>query len=198
MTDQFLSKSNFAATKGWSRSYVTRLGHQGRLVMTADGKLVDVIATLAMIERTTDPSKTHVAQRHAARRLQRDVYAHVRSDSASEESHPDPAKCQPSYFEYRSRREAAMATMAEQEAKAMFDRLVSRETVVQAKDAIWRMVNDSILGLPAQLAPALATCTDSFKAELMMRDAFRVVLERLANATTGDLQPTETAEAAPV
>ncbi len=43
---QAMSKSEFAAYKGWSKPYVSKLAKQGRLVLTADGK-VDVVATEA-------------------------------------------------------------------------------------------------------------------------------------------------------
>ena len=45
-------QSAFAAAQGWSRSYVTKLKDQDRLVFTADG-LVDFAASLARIKATS-------------------------------------------------------------------------------------------------------------------------------------------------
>lgn len=50
-TMQRVSRAEFARMQGWSKSYVTKLGQQGRLV-DVDG-LVDVEATLAKIRGTT-------------------------------------------------------------------------------------------------------------------------------------------------
>jgi hypothetical protein len=48
-----LSKSEFAALNGWAKSYVSKLGNDGRLVLTADGKRVLVAESLARIAATT-------------------------------------------------------------------------------------------------------------------------------------------------
>lgn len=50
----WLSQADFAAAQGWSKSYVTKLKLQGRLVMSDAGKLVDVAASLARIRDTTE------------------------------------------------------------------------------------------------------------------------------------------------
>ena len=47
----FLSKSKFAASQGWSPSYITKLKKQSRLVYSPDKKLIDVDATLLALRR---------------------------------------------------------------------------------------------------------------------------------------------------
>src|SRR5690606_3678431 len=59
---------DFARRCGWKASYVTELKDAGRLVLTADGRRVQVAASLRLIEDTRDPSKAGVAARHAAAR----------------------------------------------------------------------------------------------------------------------------------
>ncbi len=59
---------DFARRCGWKASYVTELKDAGRLVLTADGRRVQVAASLRLIEDTRDPSKAGVAARHAATR----------------------------------------------------------------------------------------------------------------------------------
>ena len=67
-----LTKSEFAARHGWSKSYVSKLAKQDRLVLTADGK-VDVDATELLLAESADPSKAAVAARHEEHRVERDV-----------------------------------------------------------------------------------------------------------------------------
>ena len=78
MTDPlFLSKSAFAVRIGRTPSYITWLKDNNRLVLSPDGKKVDVLATEALILETADPSKAAVAARHQQDRLQRDVYSQL-------------------------------------------------------------------------------------------------------------------------
>lgn len=46
------TQAEFARMQGWGRSYVTKLKLEGRLVM--DGELVDVAASIARIQATTE------------------------------------------------------------------------------------------------------------------------------------------------
>lgn len=48
----FGTQTEFARAQGWSKSYITKLKQDGRLVMTDDG-LVDFAASLARIQATT-------------------------------------------------------------------------------------------------------------------------------------------------
>lgn len=63
-----VTQSEFAKRMGFAKSYVTALKHAGRLVMTPDGKLVEVEASQARIAATADPQRDDVAARHAQRR----------------------------------------------------------------------------------------------------------------------------------
>src|SRR5450830_2099353 len=73
----YLSKSAFAARIGRTPSYITWLKGNNRLVLSPDGKMVDVLATEALILETADPSKAAVAARHQQDRIQRDVYSQL-------------------------------------------------------------------------------------------------------------------------
>lgn len=48
----FGSQADFGRAQGWGKSYVTKLKHEGRLVLTPDGQ-VDFAASLARIQATT-------------------------------------------------------------------------------------------------------------------------------------------------
>ncbi|MFJ4344120.1 hypothetical protein [Pseudomonas sp. NPDC089401] len=69
-----LTKSEFAARHVWSKSYVSKLARQERLMLTDDGK-VDVEATELLLADSADPSKAEVAARHEENRVKRDVRA---------------------------------------------------------------------------------------------------------------------------
>lgn len=179
---QHLSRSEFASAQGWSPSYVTKLGKQGRLVLDESGKLVDVAATLARLKRTEDPGKAGVKQHHAASRSEK----HVRHDAPADDVSP-VAAADPRYWDNKARREGALAELAELELAKRRGELVDRARVESAAFAIGRMLRDAVLGLPTQLAPALASVTDSFEVEAQLRTALRRVFEDTARLTADDL-----------
>lgn len=65
-----MTLAEFARFKNWRPSYITELKQAGRLVLTADGRVL-VRESLVRIEQTQDPSKAGVAARHAAQRTAR-------------------------------------------------------------------------------------------------------------------------------
>lgn len=72
-TPATLTRSEFAAHNGWAKSYVTKLGHEGRLVLTSDGKRVLVAESLAKIaEGTTAMARASEPAVPAAVRVDRD------------------------------------------------------------------------------------------------------------------------------
>ena len=63
-----MNQAAFARHLGVRKSYITALKQAGRLVMTDDGKLVDVEASEARIKATAEPGHAGVAARHAKKR----------------------------------------------------------------------------------------------------------------------------------
>lgn len=183
---QYLSRSEFAAAQGWSPSYVTKLGKQGRLILDGDGRRVDVSATLDLLKRTEDPGKNAVKQHHAAGRMEKHVGAHVRHDAPGEEGSGSTAS-DPKYWENKARREGALAELAELELAKKRGDLVERARVESAAFAIGRMLRDAVLGLPTHLAPELATLTDAFEVEARLRAALSGVFEDTVKLTADDL-----------
>ena len=183
---RYLTKSKFAAHQGWSPSYVTKLRDQGRLVMDAEKKLVDVPATLACLRRTADPGKECVRQHHAAARTEKHVGAHVRHDAPASDEGPANGS-DPKYWDKKTRREGALAELAELELAKRRGELVDRERVEAMAFSVGRMLRDAVLGLPTQLAPELSTMTDSFQIEVKLREALRQVFADTAKMTADDL-----------
>lgn len=62
------TQSEFAAIYGCRASYVTELRHAGRLVLTADGRRVQVRESLQRLRDTADPTRASTVQRHAEAR----------------------------------------------------------------------------------------------------------------------------------
>ncbi|WP_047237340.1 hypothetical protein [Chromobacterium subtsugae] len=179
----YLSKKAFADSQGWAPSYVSKLGSQGRLVMAPDGKKVDVEATLAKIGKTADPSKAGVADRHRAARVRREVYA-----SEDDEAPQDAAPVQPTgsspptlagavdFQAARAAKEYYSALTIKAEYERTCGNTVERQAVEAAAFRGGRMVRDSLLGLPPQIASELANMTDSWQIERYLADRLRQVL----------------------
>src|SRR6218665_854688 len=182
----YLSKSEFAASQGWRPSYVTKLKDQGRLIMSPDGKKVDVAATLAKLQETADPSKVGVTKRHADERNERDVGQHTRSRAPAALGNDGDGHGK--FQEARARREHFLAQQAELEYRRMCGELVERAPIADAAAKTGRMLRDAMLGLPTKIAPKLAVVSDPWEVEKLLRDAIRVALEDISRLTAGDLQ----------
>lgn len=161
---------------------MTKLGAQGRLVMVDDGKRVDVSATLERLSRTSSPEKDAVRARHAEARSKK----YTAADSGA--SDDAAGSNDPKYWDNKTRREGALAELAELELSKKRGDLVDRARVESAAFAIGRMLRDAVLGLPTRLAPDMATMTDAFEIETKLRAALRQVFEDAAKMSADDLE----------
>ncbi|OYQ00844.1 hypothetical protein [Pseudomonas mandelii] len=189
----YLSKSAFAARIGRAPSYITWLKNNNRLVLTADGKQVDVTASEALIRDTADPSKTAVADRHHQDRLQRDVYSQLSSqvEPTSTAAPPlviTPAGQLPDFQKARALREHNLAQLAEIELHKAKGSLVALPAVQTGAYNAGRMLRDQLLGMPPQLAPELASMTDPWEIEKHLTAAIRRSLEDAERMSSADLE----------
>ncbi|MQT65405.1 terminase small subunit [Pseudomonas sp. FSL R10-0056] len=194
MTDPiFLSKSAFAAHIGKAPSYITWLKDNNRLVLSDDGKRVNVDATVSLIRDTADPSKAAVAARHQADRVQRDVTSQL---SPLVESTPNmaapqpaigPAGKQPDFQKARAHREYYLAQLAEAEFHKVQGSQVELEAVKTGAFNAGRLLRDQLLGMPPQLAPELAAMTDPWEIERRLTAAIRASLEDAERMSSADL-----------
>ena len=185
-----LSKSEFAAHKGWSKAYVSKLAKQERLVLTADGK-VDVVATEALLQRTADPSKTGVADRHQRERVERGVTAHLAPAAPPLDPPPPPAGNDGETIDFqkaRARREHYLARLAENESRKSDGELVERSAVENAAFATGRLLRDLLLGLPKQISAELAAVSDPWELERQLTAGLRRVLEDAQRLSAADLE----------
>jgi hypothetical protein len=188
----YLSKSAFAARIGRAPSYITWLKNNDRLVLTADGKQVDVLASEALIRDTADPSKTAVADRHHQDRLQRDVYSQLSSQvEPTSMAAPAPAIIPggqlPDFQKARALREHNLAQLAEIELHKAKGSLVALSTVQTGAYNAGRMLRDQLLGMPPQLAPELASMSDPWEIEKHLTAAIRRSLEDAERMSSADL-----------
>lgn len=185
---QFLTKSEFAARRGWSKSYVSKLASQDRLVLSADGK-VDVEATEALLAESADPSKAAVAARHEEHRVERDVRSHLQPGGDTPAVQPlvqQPGKGL-DFQKARAHREFYLAQLAEAEFNKVQGNLVERKSVEEAAFAAGRTLRDLVFGLAPQLAAELTGMNDSWEVEKRLTGAFRQVFDDAAKMSGADL-----------
>ncbi|MDT8921755.1 MULTISPECIES: terminase small subunit [Pseudomonas] len=185
---QHLTKSEFAARRGWSKSYVSKLASQDRLVLTADGK-VDVEATEALLAESADPSKAAVAARHEENRVERYVRSHL--EPGGDTPAVQPLVQQPGkgldFQKARAHREFYLAQLAEAEFNKVQGNLVERKSVEEAAFAAGRTLRDLVFGLAPQLAAELTGMSDSWEVEKRLTGAFRQVFDDAAKMSGADL-----------
>lgn len=178
----YLSKSEFARSQGWSPSYVTKLKDQQKLVLSEDGKLVDVSATLALLKRTEDPAKESVRIHHAAGRS-RNPTSNDKPPRGSKES--DAAD--PKYWENKARREGALAALAELELAQKCASLAEVSKVEAMSFAAGRQLRDALLGIVPALSAEIAAMSDPWEVETKLREAIRKVLTDAARMQADDI-----------
>ena len=187
----YLSKSAFAARLGRSPSYITWLKDNNRLVLSPDGKKVDVLATQALIVETADPSKAAVSARHQQDRVQRDVHSQLTplaeptSTAAPQPLATAPGK-QPDFQKARAHREYYLAQLAEAEFNKVQGSTVEVTAVQSGAYNAGRMLRDTLLGMPPQLAPELAAMTDPWEIERHLTAALRTRLEEASRMSAED------------
>lgn len=190
--------SEFARILGVSPSYVTRLREDGRLVLTEDGKAVQVEASQQRIKETESGRPQHVAGRrkHAARRARGAVVESGAAPSAA----PAPASEPPSVLPeeggeipapgtraYWERREAAArAETREIELAKLKGELAETEAVRGAGTEVGTTLRTVLENLVDQLAPLLAAETEEPNVHRILREhmdqALHDIITRLESA----------------
>lgn len=183
-----LTKSEFAARHGWSKSYVSKLAKQERLVLTDDGK-VEVEATELLLAESADPSKAAVAARHEETRVERDVRSQLQPGLGLPAApQPDPAPAGAHNFQKaKAHREFYLAQLAEAEFNKVQGILVERKAVEDAAYSAGRMLRDQFFGIAPQLAAELVGMSDPWDIEKHLTAAFRRVFTEVIKMSDADL-----------
>ncbi|TFY95917.1 terminase small subunit [Pseudomonas nabeulensis] len=191
MLPLYLSKSAFAVRIGRTPSYITWLKGNNRLVLSPDGKKVDVLATEALILETADPSKAAVAARHQQDRIQRDVYSQlsplVEPTNTAAPQQPLTAKGH-DFQKARAMREHNLAQLAEIELHKAQGSLVARDAVELGAYNAGRHLRDQLFGLLPQLSHKLAAMTDPWDIEKHLTATLRKSLEEAERMSSSDLE----------
>lgn len=197
-----VNKSQFAKILGCSKPYVSQLVAASRLVLSEDGKLVDVDASLELLGATSDPSKAGVRERWAEFRAAQQLAAGSAAPAAP--VHPAPAvvapaaaAAQPSLIDEPSAAPAAAAastparseyqdarTLREQaEAEmAQINLAKARGQVLDAEGAL-RAITDAQIAVRSELMSFADRLTPLVTAETNARKVWELInteCERLA------------------
>lgn len=182
------TQAEFARLQGWRRSYVTQLKREGRLVMSADGKHVDIAASIARIAQTRSPDKTGVTHRHATTRSTPAALPGVDDDNDDDDDDEDAPIDRPDFQAARARREQARAQREEIElAKEVGTLLVAEEVEEVIADAITNF-RTSIESIGALAAVEVAAETDPIECRRIIDEHTRCALTELANRFAGIAQ----------
>lgn len=158
-----------------SRSYVSELKRDGRLVLTDDGRGVLVAESLQRIKDSRDPSKAGVAARHKAER-EGQGDATQPAPGADDDGVPDR-----NFSEARARREHYQALQAKRDWEVSMGKLLEADEVVSAISTAVVTLRTNLEGLPDVLAPQLVGIPDEARVRALLAEAVEHALE---DATT--------------
>ena len=168
-----LSQADFAKHIGKTRGYITQLKTAGRLVMSGD--LVDVEATLKLIDETKDMSKSGVAQRHEAERQAKMTVNETLPNVDSGE------KAGRVYQQSKAQREYYNALAAKRDYELSAGKLLVAENVISIVTGAASVVRIRLESLPDILAPQFAAETDEQKIRAIFHDQIEHLLTELSN-----------------
>lgn len=197
----YVSKSAFAKIYGCAQSYVTKLKDLNRLVLSEDGKQVNVEASLRLIESTGDPSKLGVRERWEAYRSGQSL------DEAATAQPPvaDQAPAAPrrvaagdgassAYHQARTEKEQIDAQLKKIELQKLQGQIAEVAPILRAVHDTHAAARSALLQLPDRLAQLIAPETDPQKVHELLRlecervcDVMRREIERLRERARGEV-----------
>jgi hypothetical protein len=162
-----LNFTDYARHRGVSPGYITKLRHEGRLVLSADRRRVDVEASDKLIEQTAG-TRADVAARHAQQRQDEKTQHGVGHTTAGDEKTAPGAILQLSDDELLgsgkqgalAMKEKYSALKAKAEYETMIGDLIRRDDVDTAMRFIGAAVRASFEVFPDQTAPLVAPVSD--------------------------------------
>lgn len=186
-TETTLTKSQFADYLGVAPSYVTKLKNDGRLVMAADGKAVDVEASLRLIEQTAG-NRQDVADRWQNARGAKtagDGYA----DIPQAEKTPQRPNVQADAAEKigsslqaaRAVKEKYAAMTAKIEYEKLIGDLENRDAVHADLRSIGAALRAALDVFPDQVTPLVAPTLDMHEVHAILTQNCTDVLRRVAD-----------------
>lgn len=150
----FMTRSEFAAHIGCAKSYITKLGVQGRLVMGegANAERIDVTATKALLAQTTG--------------------APERANEAAQT---------PVFSDAKDQREHYQAQMARLDYEERCGKLMSADDVRSTVAGAAAGLRARLEQLPDSLAPQLAATSDENRVRALLAGEIEAALSELAH-----------------
>jgi hypothetical protein len=174
--------ARFARILECSKSYVTQLKADGRLVLTDDSQRVRVAESLERIRATADPAKAGVVARHAANR---DVGAGqgapaAQTPAAGAEDDDDGEGSGDRYQHWRARSERAKALAAERDNRVRDGELLEAGDVAATVTTAVTVLRNRLEALADVLGPQLAAEGDEARCRALVAESVEHALEETA------------------
>jgi len=184
-----LSQTEYAAARGVSPAYVSKLKRQGRLVLTPGGK-VNVEATDRLVESTRDPARGGDRRPGVGEGQGEATGAH----DAAAVGVPRAAGHQ-TYKEAARRERIAKARIAELELATLTGQLVRKQEVDAAIFGLARQAMEALDALADRLASQLAAETDVARVHALLTEHARKIRVAMVGAmpAPADSLPAEAA-----
>ncbi|HET6806894.1 MAG TPA: hypothetical protein VFH59_15780 [Frateuria sp.] len=186
---QGVTRAEFARLRGCSAPYVTKLGHQGRLVLTETG-LIDVAKTIALLDATDDPARggdrtgkptPPPAPPASAAHVPVATAGGVMPSGAGQPPAGGSGDS-PAYRNAATRERIAKARLAELELAEKAGNLVRRDEVEAAVFGLARQAQEALDGIADRLSAQLAAESDAARVHKLLSTELRVVKQQLAAA----------------
>ena len=186
---QGVTRAEFARLRGCSAPYVTKLGHQGRLVLTETG-LIDVAKTVALLDATDDPARggdrtgkatPPPAPPAPAARVPAATAAGVVPVGA-QPSLAGGSGDSPAYRNAATRERIAKARLAELDLAEKAGNLVRRDEVEAAVFGLARQAQEALDAIADRLSTQLAAESDPALVHKMLATELRLVKQQIAEA----------------
>jgi hypothetical protein len=176
-----LSQTDYAAARGVSPAYVSKLKRQGRLVLTPAGK-VNVEATDRLIESTRDPARGGDRRPGAGDESGDATGARVAAAPGAQRA--DGGGFQ-TYKEAARRERIAKARIAELELAEKTGQLVRKEEVSAAIFGLSRQAMEALDALADRLASQLAAESDVARVHALLTEHARKIRVAMVGALPG-------------
>ena len=184
----WVSGKEFASKRGVDPSRVSQWKKQGRLVLSEDGKRIDLEASNAALDATLDQTK--------GMRREGNITSTAPEAPASAPRAPErTSRDDTGYWADKAREQAAVATLAEMRAQEKAGSLVSSAGVRKEAAETARSLRNAILAIPDRIAPVLDPGNPA-RAHKLLTDELQKALrefcsgmEQRASAAAGAEQP---------
>ena len=167
---------------GGSREAVRKAVDEKRISAFGDDKLVDQQLADAQWERSTRARVSPVGGSTAGQTPLPLADGPSADVSTAAPAAPPAAPQDPSYMQFRSRREQADAEIAEMNAAKMRGAMLNRDDVDRAMFEIGREVRDALTACAKRVAAEVSSLTTAEGCELVIDREHRIVLELLVSS----------------